>query len=185
MKKLNSVLILILVGFGIIHNSVAILCYSCGDATDNEEEADCTYKIERMRKQRMDFEAVENNTLTANYSYLKNCSHYEWPNGTKRFEYCKIEEVQSYGTVNAYIRDCSNMSNFSPVNVTSLQFLKDDNQTICGYSHLQYATICVRVCKGDFCNGPSSGESLKASAFLTMTLSLIALALVVKTRFRG
>ena len=58
----------------------------------------------------------------------------------------------------------------------SLDFLKPDNQTICGYSHLQFATICVRVCTGDFCNGPTAGTNLRAS---TVSLGLLAFGTVL------
>lgn len=191
MNKSEPILLLFYFMFVFFHRTDALLCYHCSDSTDDDDIADCIHNIDGLRENRVNFEkelieVVDDeefrstvpdypyNSRLRYYPYIKNCSDYA-KNGVEKYEYCVIEEVQSYGTVNAFIRDCSDMVNFSPVNITSLKFLKADNQTVCGYSHLQYATMCVRVCTGDFCNGP------EGSAFRVLASPLASLLMTFMT----
>ena len=61
--------------------------------------------------------------------------------------------------------------------IFSFKYVKGDNQTICGYSQLQGQTICVSVCTGDFCNGPSTAANTIASAVAIAIMAVGALTL--------
>ena len=95
--------------------SDALLCYHCSDSTDDDDIADCIHNIDGLRENRVNFEkelieVVDDeefrstvpdypyNSRLRYYPYIKNCSDYA-KNGVEKYEYCVIEEVQSYGKI--------------------------------------------------------------------------------------
>ena len=80
------------------------------------------------------------------------------------------------GEIKGYIRECSDGDDFSAdfKNTTrisrQLGFVKVDNQSTCGYSKLQFANICVKLCDTDLCNGPFAGASGLHSVSLGVVL---------------
>ena len=74
------------------------MCYSCADATDNEDLADCIHKTVLMQRQRTEFESDPDNKKLEDYKYLKNCSHYvNETTDEEIFQFCKIEQIGAYG----------------------------------------------------------------------------------------
>ncbi|XP_045162329.2 uncharacterized protein LOC123527111 [Mercenaria mercenaria] len=147
-----------------ISQCAGIRCFQCSDSGD-DENADCLRGVRGLSGQRADFER-QNTTKTSKFPHLKECSHYfDRVTGRPLYQFCKIEMIYSAGSLNAYIRDCSNGEDFSAdLNLTRLSYqknyLRPDNQSTCGYSHRHLANICVQLCDTDFCNGPTAGQNL-------------------------
>lgn len=164
-----------------------IICYQCSDSAEGED-ADCINGVHGLSVQRADFEKRNRTVTSANllrkYPALKDCSHYrDRTTGRPLFPFCKIERVHALGNLNAYIRDCSNGSDFSAdLNLPRLSmskgYLRADNQSTCGYSNQHLANMCVQICDTDFCNGPFAGQNfLSASRTWTSVLTVVAIAL--------
>ncbi|XP_060589894.1 uncharacterized protein LOC132745082 [Ruditapes philippinarum] len=148
-----------------ISGCAAIKCYQCSDS-GNDAKSDCLRGVRGLAKERGDYEKNNKTNSLKKYPYLKECEHYRRPTtGQQLYEFCKIEIITSQGSVNAFIRDCSDGTDFSAdLNLTRLSFqrkyLRPDNQSTCGYSHRHLANICVQLCDTDFCNGPTAGQTL-------------------------
>lgn len=166
-----------------IYESSAIYCYQCSDSGDSTSSA-CARGTWSLTVKRSDFQRENSSAAIRKYPGLKDCSHYLGLYGKQKYTFCKIERIYSGGNLNAYIRDCSNGSDFSAdLNVTRIgpTFARADNQSTCGYSHRHLANICVQVCDSDFCNGPLSGQNgLSAEYTLSFLFVLLAVLLTRK-----
>ncbi|XP_033763846.1 uncharacterized protein LOC117345029 [Pecten maximus] len=129
----------------------AILCYGC--ATSDEDDP-CLVNWKGLKKNRI--KTTEDNELQPN---VKNC--------TGDRPYCVIEETETRGSLVAFIRDCSDGKTFS-VPVPNFRTIIPDNQTECGYNGGYLS--CIRLCAGEFCNGPSTAAGVTPN---TVTLLLL------------
>lgn len=69
----------------------------------------------------------------------------------------------STGVVVAYIRDCSNGTNFS-INASRFRnFPQDKNITTCSYVEGKFFT-CLSMCNTDLCNGPQAAPNTSSSS---------------------
>lgn len=75
------------------------------------------------------------------------------------------------GELVSYIRDCSDGKTFS-VYLDKFVGLAADNQTACGYQ-LQGLLVCVTLCAGDFCNGPT-GSAVEVFVYPQLLALLVA-----------
>ena len=76
------------------------------------------------------------------------------------------------GSIQAFIRTCTDGSTFYVKGVDGLTNVQPDNQTNFGYAQAGYL-LSVNVCKEDLCNGPryvESGFNLILPSYITMTL---------------
>ncbi|KAK3087128.1 hypothetical protein FSP39_002042 [Pinctada imbricata] len=102
--------------------------------------------------------------------YFKNCS-----NGQN---YCVMERLEEQGSTVAYIRGCTNLSDFS---VTPRTSPVADNSTKCSVYYQednQNIIVCISVCNSDLCNGPQfvfSGSNKYAD---TNVLTLVTFAII-------
>ncbi|XP_021372906.1 uncharacterized protein LOC110462954 [Mizuhopecten yessoensis] len=116
----------------------AVMCYSCASSSADNP---CLVNWKALRNSRIDVET--DNVLNAN---VKNCSGAE--------TYCSIEKIESRGALVSYIRGCSDGTSFS-ASLSKFRDLPADNQTACGYQLSGYL-ICISLCRGNFCNGPTA-----------------------------
>lgn len=91
------------------------------------------------------------------------------------------------GETRGYIRECSDGRDFSEdfKNATRISFdmgfVKVDNQSTCGYSRIQFANICVKLCDTDLCNGPAAGaDRLNPLSSAVLLLLLLCYQMTVK-----
>ena len=134
------------------------LCFGCRDTSSNDGKDDCQNDVSEMNKlHHIYVTEYNNNTIEFLKTYgenplIQDCRSY--PN----FKYCMIEEMERLGSIQSYIRGCSNGQNFSVSldNVHQLKFLQSNNQTLCGYFENKGVVVCVTLCEGPFCNGPAS-----------------------------
>jgi hypothetical protein len=62
------------------------------------------------------------------------------------------------GSIKSYIRQCcdGNTWSFDPDKLSLLKMVTSNNNTICQHDTTSLTTVCIRMCTGNFCNGPLS-----------------------------
>lgn len=136
-------------------------CYQCADT---KVGGDCQTYIKTMARAR---HYIENPPTSDDEVYekkkdlyklfVKNCTlyHQGYPNETL----CVIETFEYRGQMNMYMRDCTDGVNFA-AEYTDVRRPRADNQTYCERKG-DTGTYCVRMCRGNFCNGPFANSASK------------------------
>lgn len=142
-----------------------VKCQLCFGCRDTEDTGDCqTSDISDMYNLNYIYKTEytqddngTNNFLKANprNPLIQDCRPYG-------YKYCCIEELERLGTIQSYIRGCCDGKNFSVTisDVPKLKFAVPNNQSLCGYFENKGLVVCVTVCNGTFCNGPSFADSV-------------------------
>lgn len=77
----------------------------------------------------------------------------------KRVKKSNLMNIYILGQMNMYMRDCTDGVNFA-AEYTDVRRPRADNQTYCERKG-DTGTYCVRMCRGNFCNGPFANSASK------------------------
>ena len=151
------------------------VCYGCRDSSSLKGKDDCqvnTNKMEKLHTTLMNDYGNKAELFLEDYKndpYVQDCSV------LTNHSMCCIEEFEGGGSIKSYIRQCcdGNTWSFNPKKVPLLKLVTTNNDTICQHDTTSLTTVCIRMCTGNFCNGPvSRADKLHASLVTIISVVL-------------
>jgi len=85
------------------------------------------------------------------------------------------------GSIKSYIRKCCDGKTwfFDPKKVPNLSRVTNNNDSICQHDAGSLTTVCIRMCTGNFCNGPVSRADKLHASFVTIISVVLYIAMFV------
>lgn len=158
------------------------MCFGCRDSSSLKGKIDCQVKTDRMEKLHTIFvnEYGKNGEEFLkdykNDPYVQDCS--VLGNNSR----CCIEEFEGGGSIKSYIRQCCDGKtwSFSPTKLKKLANVIPNNDSICQHDTTSLTTVCIRICKGNLCNGPVSRADKLHASFVTIISVVLYIAMFVQ-----
>lgn len=147
------------------------MCFACRDSSSNEGKNDCQANTERMEELHTKLLHEYGNNTDAFMKDFKDDPYVQNCTALDKHNYCCIEEFEGGGFIKAYIRTCCDGINwsFDSEKLKTLKNIQTNNDSLCQHNTESLTTTCVTMCRGNFCNGPTSAAK-NLHTYKTLTL---------------